>query len=76
MNILKKTVSRAMSAVVILVSISGSAVTELDIPRWLELFEENMNALFSGKNADEAIHRTKTIAQIFSYKIGMLEGES
>lgn len=44
--------------------------------RWLGLFEENMNGLFSGLKADEAIHRAQTIAQIFSHKIQMLEGDT
>jgi hemoglobin len=52
----------------------GLGIGERHFKRWLQLFEENMNALFSGKNADEAINRSKTIAQIFSYKIDLLEG--
>jgi len=54
----------------------GLSITPQHFERWLGLFEANMNSLFAGKNADEAVNRAKTIAQIFSYKIDMLEGKS
>lgn len=40
--------------------------------RWLGLFEENMNNLYSGPKADEAVNRAKTIAQVFAFKIKTL----
>ena len=54
----------------------GLSITPQHFDRWLSLFEANMKGLFAGKNADEAVNRAKTIAQIFSFKIDMIEGGS
>lgn len=51
----------------------GLNIEDRHFDRWLSLFAENMNELFQGEKADEALNRSKTIAQIFAFKIKTLE---
>jgi hemoglobin len=41
--------------------------------RWLELFTATVDEHFEGYNATEAKNRAHTVAQLFQYKMGLLE---
>lgn len=43
--------------------------------RWLNIFNENMDAQFEGENADMFKERAKSIGLIFDYKIKTLKNE-
>ncbi len=40
--------------------------------RWLSLFSETVDKLFSGKKAQEAKYRASRIAEVFQYKLGLI----
>jgi hemoglobin len=46
-------------------------VTSEHFRRWLELFTQNMDALFSGENATMAKEKANNIANVFQYKLGL-----
>ena len=62
-------------------SYSGSPMKKhMDLPitrehfeQWLKLFRENMDAEFAGPVADEAKNRAQTIANMFQFKMGLIE---
>ena len=41
--------------------------------RWLEIFTGTVDALFEGEKAEEAKMRGYSIAQVFQYRMGLLE---
>jgi hemoglobin len=40
--------------------------------RWQELFIQTVNELFEGPTAELAIYKATNIAQIFQYKLGII----
>ena len=44
--------------------------------RWMEIFTETVDSLFTGKNADEAKLRGKMMAEMFNHKIEYFRHEA
>ncbi len=49
-----------------------SHITRAHFVRWLELFEQTIDSLFSGEVADKAKLRAKNVAWAFQSKMGLL----
>ncbi len=49
------------------------AIGTAHFSRWLELFTTTVDEHFEGYNANEAKNRAHTVAQLFQYKMGLLE---
>lgn len=46
-----------------------TSMTSLEFSEWLKLFNQSVDGLFAGKNADEAKIRAANIARLMLYKI-------
>ncbi|MBX2970632.1 MAG: group III truncated hemoglobin [Cyclobacteriaceae bacterium] len=49
------------------------AIGKEHFARWLELFTATVDEHFEGYNANEAKNRAHTVAQLFQYRMGLLE---
>lgn len=49
------------------------AIGKEHFSRWLELFTATVDEHFEGYNATEAKNRAHTVAQLFQYKMGLLD---
>lgn len=50
----------------------GLAITADHFRRWLELFTETVDENFSGEHAEEIKMRARNIADVFQYRLGLM----